>query len=94
MTKEQYKEFKEQMKESRSKLTKQESEAREAYVEANKPCEVGQHVEVINYAGRKIEGSAKGFSIGNDLEVYVDAISPLKGSTIYLSKPHKSIKLL
>jgi len=94
MTKEQYKEFKELMKESRSKLTKQENEAREAYIQSNKPCEIGQNVQVINYAGRKIEGTAKGFSIGNDLEVYVDAISPSKGSTIYLSKPHKSIKLL
>ena len=94
MTKEQYKAFKERIKISRSEISKEETETREIYIETNKPCEIGQHIEVVNYAGRKIEGIAKGFSIGNDLEVYVDTISPIVSSAnVYLSKPHKSIKI-
>lgn len=94
MTKEQYIEFKERTKEIRSNLAKQESHTREIYIESNKPCEIGQHIEVVNYSGRKIEGIAKGFSIGNDLQVYVDTISPIVGSAnVYLSKPHKSLKI-
>jgi hypothetical protein len=94
MKREDYQNAKKKITEEQSNLVKQLSELRNKYIESNKPCEIGQNVQVINYADRKIEGTVKGFSIGNNLEVYVDAISPSKGSTIYLSKPHKSIKLL
>ena len=91
MTKEQYLESKESIHKKASSLTKELKVLRDSYIDSNKPCNIGDSVEIINEAGRKIEGIASSFSIGSNQEVYVDAVK--ENGMVYISKPHKSIKI-
>lgn len=93
MTKEQYLESKELISQNMSSLNKELKLLRDIYIDSNKPCNVGDEVEIINEAGRKIDGIAGSFAIGPNQEVYVDAVKQSGTKTVYISKPHKSIKL-
>ncbi len=94
MNKEDYQNAKKKIAEEQSNLVKLFSELKIEYIEANKPCDKEQLIEVINKGNRKIIGNAKGFAISKDLNVYVDAIKLVNGGMVYLSVEHKSIKLL
>jgi hypothetical protein len=94
MTKEQYIKELEIISEANFKLTKRKLELRSEYIEANKPCNIDDIIEVVTNGGRKVVGEAKSFEINQHKDVFVSSIEPETGSRVYLSDAHKSIKVL
>lgn len=91
MNKEQYLSKREQLKTSFSELSSENEKLRNEYIESNKPCNIGDSIEVITNGDRKVKGTAHSFSISSLQDVYVSSIKPIKGAIVYLSVPHKSI---
>ncbi|MCF8255012.1 MAG: hypothetical protein K9J84_10595 [Bacteroidia bacterium] len=93
MNKETYLKKREQLKESFSKLSVENEKLRTEYIESNKPCNIGDSIEVVTYGDRLVKGVAHSFSISSLQDVYVSSIKPIKGAIVYLSVPHKSITI-
>jgi len=93
MNKETYLSRREQLKESFSKLSVENEKLRTEYIESNKPCNIGDSIEVITNGDRLVKGIAHSFSISSLQDVYVSSIKPIKGAIVYLSVPHKSITI-
>jgi len=93
MNKETYLSKREQLKESFSKLSVENEKLRTEYIESNKPCNIGDSIEVITNGDRLVKGIAHSFSISSLQDVYVSSIKPIKGAIVYLSVPHKSITI-
>jgi len=93
MKKETYLSRREQLKESFSKLSVENEKLRTEYIESNKPCNIGDSIEVITNGDRLVKGVAHSFSISSLQDVYVSSIKPIKGAIVYLSVPHKSITI-
>lgn len=66
------------------------NELRNQFIEANKPCEKGEMVEIVLASGRKVSGEAVSFGILQDKEVHITAYKD--GAKIkYISVPNKSV---
>ena len=93
MIKEQYLSKREKLRLANSEIIAKLDELRTKYIESNKPCNIGDSIEVITNGDRIVKGIAHSFSISSLQDVYVSSIKPIKGAIVYLSVPHKSIKL-
>jgi uncharacterized protein Veg len=67
---------------------------REAYIQANKPCNIGDMVEITLNSGRKAIGEAHEFGILQDKGVYITAYRDPANKTKlrYISAPHGEVK--
>ena len=77
------------IKESNIEITKTELD----YIEANKPCEIGDTVEIILGSDRKAIGEVLSFGILKDATVCITSYK--KGArTKYITTPHKEVSIL
>lgn len=93
MTREEYEESKQQLlalREDKLTYAKELSELRSEYIDANKPYEKGQKVEIVLASGRKVRGTIESFSIFFDGNVYVDCYRD-NYLRKYISTPYQSI---
>jgi len=94
MKKEDYLQKRKEVKQLISDATSRLDSLRSEFIELNKPCNIGDSIEVITHGDRKVKGIAHSFSINSTSDVYVSSIKPLKGAIVYLSIAHKSIKII
>jgi hypothetical protein len=99
MKKETYIHQLEKIKEQEKNLVEMRNKLREDYIQANKPCNVGDEVEVLFHSGRKAHGIAKDFAIFHDKNVYLSAYSVIengkeKSKIAYISAPYESIRVI
>lgn len=93
MKKEEYLSRREELRLANSEIITKIDELRTEYIESNKPCNIGDSIEVITNGDRLVKGIAHSFSISSLQDVYVSSIKPIKGAIVYLSVPHKSITI-
>ena len=67
----------------------QKKELRLRYIEFNKPCNIGDEIEIILYSGRKVKGTCVQFGILSDKQVYVTCYKDKTNK--YISTPYKSL---
>ena len=99
MKKETYIHQLEKIKEQEKSLAEMRNKLREEYIRDNKPCNVGDEIEVVFHSGRKAHGIAKDFAIFHDKNVYLSAYSVIengkeKSKIAYISSPYESIRVL
>ena len=99
MKKETYIHQLEKIKEQEKSLLEMHIKLREEYILANKPCNVGDEIEVLFQSGMKAHGIAKDFAIFNDQNVYLSVYSVIengkeKSKNKYITTYYKSIKVL
>lgn len=91
MTKEYYEEALEQYKQAQARL-------REEYIEANKPCNIDDHVEIVLASGRVVRGWVKEISILSDKKVCITAYSEIdtdnKTKMRYITTPHGQVTII
>ena len=63
------------------------------YIEANKPCNIGDKVEITLGSGRKAIGEALSFGILKDANVCITSYKKGAG-TKYITTPHKGVSIL
>ena len=90
-TTEEYITFCEEIKEKKKGLITLENEARELYIEANKPFPIDTEVKITFSSGRTDTGTIKSFGILHDKKVYVTAYST-GNKTKYISVPYLNIE--
>lgn len=90
MKREEYIALVEQVKEGKKDLENLLEEQKQAYIESNKPCDVGDEVSIKLSDGRKVTGKAKAFGILNDKNVYVTAYQD-GSKTKYITVPYSEI---
>lgn len=92
ITKEFYLQKLEYVKIKQKELNDFKAKLREAYIESNKPCGIGDHVRFISFGGKEYVGEVVSFSLF-DTEVFIDCIK--SGSNkAYQTKPQKSIEVI
>ena len=95
MKKEQFESAIKECREIISAQNERIEQIKKEYIEANKPCDIGQMVKVTRKNGRVTIGEVKGFGILQDKHVYVTAIKPPeKSAQVYISEPYAEIELL
>jgi hypothetical protein len=69
---------------------------REAYIQANKPCNIDDLVEITLGSGRKAKGNVHEFGILQDKGVYITAYRDPSSKTKlkYISTPHGKVIIL
>ena len=82
----------EQYNERKKALQKEIVSLREEFINANRPCDIDELVEITRRDNSKITGIAKSFAILEDGLVYVTSLSIGKSKKKYISKPYKEIK--
>lgn len=90
MTKEQYLQLKADLDLQISLLNDKKIELKASYIDACKPCELEDIVEIIRNNDSKVIGKVKTFGLFND-EVFVTSIFVGKSKKVYFTKPYKSI---
>lgn len=83
----------EQLSLQKSLFSKNIQTNRSIYIEANKPCNLGDKVQIILNSGRKAIGVAHAFGILQDGNVHVVEYKQGKHSK-YISAPNQSVKTL
>ncbi len=92
MTSEKYLERIEFFKQKQKELNELKAKLRAAYIESNKPCDVGDHVRFISSGGKEYEGEVVSFSLF-DTEVFIDCIKS-GNNKAYQTKPQKSVEVI
>ena len=77
------------IKESTIEINKTELD----YIDANKPCEIDDEVEIILGSGRKVLGSVASFGILKDATVCITSYK-VGNNAKYITTPHKGVKIL
>lgn len=90
MTKEQYKQKVEAIKEQISVKEKEIKDVRDQYIEANKPFDKDVEVEITLYSGRKVKGSIHTYGILGDGNVHITAYKS-DGKLKYISAPNQNV---
>jgi hypothetical protein len=99
MKKETYIHQLQKIKDQEKNLVEMRNKLREDYIQASKPCNVGDEVEVVFHSGKKAHGIAKDFAILHGNNVYLSAYSLIengkeKSKIAYISAPYKSIRVI
>lgn len=94
MTKEDYFEARNKIRQDISELDVALSDLRAFYIDSNKPCQLNDTVNIVSAGGRTIIGKALGFSLNSSGVVFVDKVKPEKGPIIYLSIAPKSTAVI
>lgn len=69
------------------------AEAREEYLESNKPCQKGDRVRITLESGRIVEGEANAFHILQDGDVHIASYKD--GATMrHISRPTQKVEIL
>lgn len=93
MTKEEYLEKLENYKERKKQLDEKLDLYRTEYIESNKPCNIGDNVNITLNSGRKVSGEVLSFDILKELTVSITSYK--EESTVkYITVPHKDVKLI
>jgi hypothetical protein len=92
MTSEKYLERIEFFKQKQKELNELKAKLREAYIESNKPCDIGDHVRFISFGGKEYVGEVVSFSLF-DTEVFIDCVKS-GNKKAYQTKPQKSIEVI
>ncbi len=95
-----YKQKKDDFMDQIKAIHEQLAQLKEEFIEANKPCEVDEFVELIRENNVRTTGQVKEFGISAKDEIYVKTIivtkqSARKGTSVgrvYLSKPPLSFR--
>lgn len=99
MTKDQYKEQKENILENQRMLTKKLSNLKEKYIEVCAPCKIDDRIKLTHNSGRIENMVVKGFGIYRE-EVFIEKFNKIKSdgsveSTFrYISTGHGKIEKL
>lgn len=88
-----YLDFLESIKLEKKIIEGKHEEGRKAYIESNKPCDIGDNVEITLNSGRKLEGVVAELGILRDQTVCVTAVN-VGGKNAYITVPHKEVKVL
>jgi hypothetical protein len=92
MTSEKYLERIEFFKQKQKELNELKAKLRESYIQANRPCNIGDTVKIISFGGKEYIGEVVSFALF-DTQVFIDCIK--SGSTkAYQTKPQKSIEVI
>lgn len=93
MTVEQYIEQIELIKEAKKKIDDRMSRTHQTFISSNKPCSVGDMVEITLRSGKKVKGEAVSFGILRDENKNpVVCITSYKDTKMhYITVPHKSV---
>ena len=96
MTKQEYLDEIEAVKSVEKDCLNKRNSIREAYIQANKPCEIDDLVEITLASGRKAKGHVHEFGILQDKGVYVTAYRDPSNKTKlkYISAPHGQVLIL
>jgi hypothetical protein len=92
MTSEKYLERIEFFKQKQKELNELKAKLREAYIESNKPCDIGDHVRFISFGGKEYVGEVVSFALF-DTEVFIDCIKS-GNNKAYQTKPQKSVEVI
>jgi hypothetical protein len=92
ITKEFYLQKLEYVKIKQKELNDFKAKLREAYIESNKPCDIGDHVRFISFGGKEYVGEVVSFSLF-DTEVFIDCVKS-GNKKAYQTKPQKSIEVI
>lgn len=93
MTAEQYIKHIELIKDAKKKIDEQIFQTSQAFISSNKPCDIGDYVEITLRSGKKVKGEAASFGILRDENKNpVVCITSYKDTkTHYITVPHKNV---
>lgn len=98
MNKEEYQKELEIIRNQRKALDEKTDALKESYIEANKPCQIGDQVVITLVSGRVVKGEALKFGILSDRNVHITAFKEAtqKGgtSTKYITAPTLGVKVI
>jgi hypothetical protein len=80
-------------KKNLSALNAQKNKLREEYIEANKPCNIGDKVSIKDFYNRNLAGEVVSFGILEEKQVCIISYQATSGMK-YLSRPHKSVQVI
>lgn len=73
---------------------KRMADARELYIESNKPCEKGDRVRITLESGRVVEGEANAFHILQDGNVHIASYKDVSSVMKHISRPTIKTEIL
>lgn len=96
MTVEQYIKRVDVIKEAKKEMEKHMIDLTQCFISKNKPCEIGDMVEITLRSGKKVKGNAVSFGILRDEnKLPVVCITSYKDTkTHYITVPHKKVTVL
>ena len=92
MTSEKYLERIEFFKQKQKELNEIKAKLRESYIQANRPCNIGDTVKIISSGGKEYIGEVVSFALF-DTVVFIDCIKS-GNNKAYQTKPQKSVEVI
>jgi hypothetical protein len=92
-TKENYLEDLERTKQRIKELEDLKQGLKDQYIEENKPCKIGDYVNIVLNSGRKVKGEVVSFGILKDGNVHVTHYKD-GSKNLYITSPNLSIEVI